>query len=340
MSQRAHPGLSGSVHAAIANLDTVWSIEPTRGMAIFEALRGVTWADYRAQGGVEINAAASQTVADGTFPQPVSYSPAVIPVDGQSAHQKMRSALLVTENGADPSDLVARDRNGWGLGYYRVGSVAVLQIEGTMQKQEAWSMDGTSTVRTRRALRRAVADEAVESILLLIDSPGGTVSGTDDLAMDVRSAATKMPVYAYCSDMCCSAAYYVASQANAIYAGRSAMVGSIGVYATIYDMSAMAEAEGVVVHVVKDGDQKGDFMPGTAVTPEQLARMQAIVDAYGADFRRAVSQTRFPDKPLAKGASPADGGVFMGADARRAGLVDGITSLDNVLAAMKKKKKP
>ncbi len=338
MSQRAHPGLSGTVHAAIAALDSVWCMEPTRALAMFEALRGVTWADYSARPG--LMASSSHTIADGTYQQPVSYSPSLVPVDGESAQHKLSAALLVTEGGTDPADLVARDRNGWSLGYYRVGSVAVLQIEGTMQKQEAWSMDGTSTVRTRRALRRATADEAVESILLLIDSPGGTVSGTHDLALDVRAAASKMPVYAYCSDLCCSAAYYVASQANLIYANPGAMVGSIGVYATIWDASAMFEEAGVVVHVVRDGDQKGDFTPGTPVSAEQLARMQSIVDAFGTEFRKTVSQTRFPDKPLAKGASPADGGVFIGAEARRAGLIDGVTSLDNVLAAMKKKRKP
>jgi hypothetical protein len=96
MSQRAHPGLSGTVHAAIAALDSVWCMEPTRALAMFEALRGVTWADYSARPG--IMAGASTTVADGTHPQPVSYTPALVPVDGRIEHSKLSAALLVTDN--------------------------------------------------------------------------------------------------------------------------------------------------------------------------------------------------------------------------------------------------
>lgn len=336
MSFRAAPVLSGPVHASLALMDSLWLIEPERGLAAFRALSGVTWESYRAGGQANHS---SSTVADGTHPKPAGCSPLVVPVDGQAAHSALQAALLVTEDGADPSDLVARDRDGWGLGYYRVGGVAVLQIEGPLQKQDAWSMDGTSTVRTRRALRRALRDEAVDSILLLIDSPGGQVSGTHELAMDVRKAAGQMPVYAYCEDCCCSAAYYIASQANLVYASPSAIMGSIGVYATLYDLSKAAEAQGVIVHVVRDGEEKGDFTPGLPITAEQLSRMQQIVDFYGAQFRKAVSETRFPDKPLTKGTSPARGDVFLGADARRVGLVDGITSLDNVLFAMRKKKR-
>ena len=349
MSFRATPLLAGSVHASLALMDSLWLIEPERGLAAFHALSGVTWEQYRphAEGlrgptscaADGLRAAGSGTIADGSHPQTASYSPSVVPVDGQAANSALHAALLVTEDGADPADLVARDRDGWGLGYYRVGGVAIVQIEGPMQKQDAWSMEGTSTVRTRRALRRALRDEAVESILLLIDSPGGQVSGTHELAMDVRKAASQVPVYAYCEDCCCSAAYYVASQANLVYASPGALVGSIGVYATLYDLSKAAEAQGVIVHVVKDGEEKGDFTPGTPVTSEQLARMQQIVDFYGTQFRKAVSETRFPGQPLAKGVSPAKGDVFLGAEARRVGLVDGVTSLDNVLAAMRKRKR-
>jgi signal peptide peptidase SppA len=343
--------LNGLAHAQIALMDSIWLIEPHRAQMIFEALRGVEFSPSRAallhsshptyglqsaygpEGG-------SKTIADGSYEAPQDYKVYATPEDGRASLAALSSALIVTEDGADPSDLVARDKNGWGLGYYRVGTVAVIQIEGPMQKADGWCMEGTSTTRVRRTLRRAVADELVLSILILVDSPGGTVAGTHDTAMDVRKAAMQKPVYAYCEDMCCSAAYYVASQANAVYAGPGAMVGSIGVYATLYDLSGMAEAEGIVVHVVKDGEEKGDGMPGTPITPQVLERTQALVDTYGTQFRKTVSETRFPGSPLQKGVSPARGDVFIGAQARTVGLVDGITTLDKVLAAMKKNKKP
>lgn len=349
MSQRATPSAHGLIHASIAAMGAVWLIEPSVGVPLFESLRGVDWPSYQGKGNLSMAydlragygpGEGSKTIADGSYDAPQGYKVHAIPVDGQNSLASLSAALLVTEDGADPSDLVARDKDGWGLGYYRVGTVAVLQIDGPMQKQDAWSMDGTSTIRVRRALRRALADELVFSILLLVDSPGGSVAGTHDLAMDVRRAASQKPVYAYCEDCCCSAAYYVASQANAVYCGPGAMVGSIGVYAVLYDLSQMAEAEGVVVHVVKDGEEKGDGVPGTKVSAEILARTQSLVDTYGNQFRKAVSETRFPNGGLKKGESPARGDVFIGPEARRVGLVDGVTTLDNVLSAMKKRKKP
>lgn len=315
MSQRAHPGLSGTVHAAIAALDSVWCMEPTRALAIFEALRGVTWDGYR---------------------------PGMAPT-GRMADKlpNISDANFVPGDGSSPWGQVAVDPNGRSRGYFRDGNVAIIEIVGPMQKQDGWSMDGTSTILTRRAVRQAITDPAVDSILLLVDTPGGQVSGLHDLAMDVRRAAIQKPVYAYCEDICASAGYYVASQANFVYAGPTAMVGSIGTYAVVWDSSAMFADAGVTVHVIKDGDQKGAFTPGTEVTAEQLASYQEVVDFYSAQFRKVVSDTRSDalGGPLQKGVSPAGGMVFMGAEARRVGLVDKITTLDNTLAEMKKRKR-
>ncbi len=304
MSFRASNRLSGAVHASIAAMGSIWLIEPSVGLPMFESLRGVKWDIYEAE---DTN-----------------------PIPSASLH------VGETGNGAP----WARDANGNYLDYRMDDGVAILEMSGPMQKQDAWSMDGTSTVRVRRAVRQAVADPGVHSLCLIGDSPGGSVAGTHELAMDVRRAGMKKPTYGFCEDMCCSACYYVMSQCNALYAASYSMVGSIGVYATLYDLSQMAEAEGVVVHVIKDGEEKGDGVPGTPITGEMLQRTQSLVDTYGAQFRKVVSETRFPDSGLKKGESPARGEVFIGAEARRMKLIDGVTSLDNVLNAMKKRKKP
>src|SRR5690606_31819803 len=127
---------------------------------------------------------------------------------------------------------------------------------GAMTKQGS-SFGGASTVRTRRAIRSAAADKSVSAIMLLIDSPGGSVSGTSDLADDVANAKKKKPVYAYIEDTCCSAAYWVASQCSAIYANPTAIVGSIGTYMVVADYSRMAENAGVKVHCISTGKYKG-----------------------------------------------------------------------------------
>lgn len=214
------------------------------------------------------------------------------------------------------------------------GGVALLSLTGPMSKGGSPSMgNDASTVALRRQVRQAAADPDAKAILLKIDSPGGEVAGTSDLAADVKAAGQVKPLYVYIEDLGASAAYWVASQANAIYAGPSARVGSIGTYLAVEDSSGMADKLGLKVHVVKAGDYKGAGVPGSPVTPDHLAHFQAQVDDLNAHFVSGVQRGRGMTAEQAK--ALADGRVYVGAKARNAGLVDGITSYDAVLTRLK-----
>ncbi len=211
------------------------------------------------------------------------------------------------------------------------GGVAIVSISGPMMKYVSSLSGGTSTVQSRRAVRAAVANKDVSAIVLQIDSPGGTVSGTFDLADDVAAANRKKPVVAYIEDMGASAAYAVASQCRAIFANRTALVGSIGTYAVIVDQSAQAAMIGWKVHVLSTGKFKGAGVAGTEVTAEQLAEWQRVVDELNEHFittvaagRRGLSEQQVRDL--------ADGRVHVGQAAHALGLIDGIETFDAVVA--------
>ena len=85
----------------------------------------------------------------------------------------------------------------------------------------------------QRLVEQAAEDPVVAAILLRVDSPGGTVAGVSDLAEAVYAARKVKPVSAYISDLGASAAYYIASQAQRLYADSDALVGSIGVYSVV-----------------------------------------------------------------------------------------------------------
>ena len=212
-------------------------------------------------------------------------------------------------------------------------TIAVIDIRGTMTKRGSSLSDAGSTVLIRRELRQAARDGGVDGILLRIDSPGGTVSGTADLAAEVAEANGRKPVYAFAEDTTASAAYWVASQAAKVYANnRTAKVGSIGTLLYLYDLSGMAEKEGVRPVVIKTGDLKGVGVPGAAVTEQHEAYLQEIVDQTQAEFTAGVMAGRGMNSEQV--AAVATGRVYNAGEAQRVGLIDGIESFDQTLALL------
>jgi len=211
-------------------------------------------------------------------------------------------------------------------GYDIVQGVGIIRISGAMMKSPSSLSSSVSTVYTRRAVRAAMNDKEVDSILLVIDSPGGSVSGTADLASDIAMASGKKPCFAYVEDMCCSAAYWIASQTQGILANQTAMIGSIGTYMVLVDGSRMHENLGVSVHVLSTGKLKGAGQWGAKITDEQLESFQKTVDDLNQHFLTAVSRGR--NMPMDSLMQLADGSVWIGSEAVSKGLVDDICTFD------------
>lgn len=211
-------------------------------------------------------------------------------------------------------------------------NVAVIKATGTLMKAQS-SFGGTSTVQLRREIRAAIADPTVSGILLAIDSPGGTVAGTEAVAADVRRARKVKPTWAIASDLTASAAYWIGSQAGAFYAETpSTLIGSIGTVLTVYDQSAAAEREGVKTLVFATGPVKGAGTPGAEVTDEQKAYFLSIVNGIQQHFDTAVRGGR--QMTASQLAAVRTGGVWPASEAVGLKLVDGIKSLDATVEAL------
>ncbi|HRV30176.1 MAG TPA: S49 family peptidase [Kiritimatiellia bacterium] len=167
-------------------------------------------------------------------------------------------------------------------------------------------------------LRAANADPGVRSILLDIDSPGGMVSGTLELAD--RVMMSEKPVYAFTGGMMASAAYWIGCSAERVFATKSAEVGGIGVYTLFLDSSRALEAEGRRLEVVASGPYKGLGVPGTALSERQRSFLQARVDGIAAMFQGHVSERRGGRVDL----EDMQGQSFLGEEARGRGLVDAV----------------
>lgn len=230
--------------------------------------------------------------------------------------------------------------SGRGLGrpsttYNSANGVAVIGIYGVIVPNEDPDNDYYGLIsceRIRSDLKIAMEDEDVSEVVLCISSPGGSVIGLDATAAMIQSVRTVKPVTAYSNGMTCSAAYYLGCQANELCVSKDSINGSIGVYATMTDMSRMYENAGFKVEIVRAGALKGAGTPGTPITQEQRDERQRIVDAYYGQFVDAVSAGR--KIPRDKALALADGKVYVGAETVAAGLADSVNSFDSTLARL------
>ena len=207
--------------------------------------------------------------------------------------------------------------------------IASINLSGMMMKGHS-KYGGTSTIAVRASLRAAIQDKDTRGIMLVVDSPGGHVAGTQALADDVRMAAGIKPLVAHIEDLGASAAYWAVSGAQRITANRTGMVGSIGVINVVQDTSGAAEAAGIQTHVITTGKYKGAGIDGAPVTDEHLAYIQERVDGLFAHFAHAVQSGRgmSPDEFSAV----SDGRVFSSDKALALGLVDDVASIDQASA--------
>jgi signal peptide peptidase SppA len=204
--------------------------------------------------------------------------------------------------------------------------VGILEISGILAyRPDLGSLffDGfEDSAEVLTAFRRLETDPEAQAILLNIHSPGGFSIGGPEIADAIHGCGK--PTVAWAGGMMCSLAYWIGSQAKAVVASRSAMVGSIGAYVSVIEFHRMLANAGVEVKVFrnKEGIHKAAGMPGTPVSDEHAAEFtrqaQRSFDLFRADVQR--SRNNVP-------ASVMQGQVFDGAEARRNGLVDALGDL-------------
>lgn len=218
------------------------------------------------------------------------------------------------------------------------GKVRVIPLVGLMTKRYGWLTEffgGTSTAETIGHVRRASRDDGVGAILILVDSGGGQVTGTDDLYLAIREAAERKPVVAFVEDFCASAAYYVVAGATKIVCNESAEVGSLGVFLVVDDYSAEFERAGIKVHVISTGTYKGMGAVGAPVTDAQIKEFQRLVDAAGTLFLRRVTEGRKLTMDFAR-KEIFDGRLFTAREAKRLRLVDEISTFEKTIVQLGK----
>jgi signal peptide peptidase SppA len=222
------------------------------------------------------------------------------------------------------------------------GGVAVIPVHGVIVPRATMFSDVsgmTSVDSLRSALNEAMQTEGVETIVLDVDSPGGSVAGITEFARDVMRARTKKPIVAVAQYTMASAAYQIASAATEIVASPSSYVGSIGVYAIHDDLSKAMDEFGVKRTYIYAGKFKVDGNPSEALSETAREHMQASVNVAYERFVSDVSRGRGVSVDTVK-KDFGQGRCLTSNDALAAGMVDKIATLDETIARIMSGQKP
>jgi signal peptide peptidase SppA len=191
---------------------------------------------------------------------------------------------------------------------------------------------GTSCEGIASMIDRVVS-EGIGTIVYDLDSPGGTVPGIQELAAKMFALRGQVKQIAQINSLAASAAYWLAAQCDERVCMPSGTAGSIGVYTAHEDLSKALEQEGISVELISAGKYKVEGSPFGPLSPEARAVKQAGVDAAYAQFTKDVARG-LGVSPAAVRNGYGEGRALGATDAKAAGLIDRIATMDETLGRL------
>ncbi len=213
-----------------------------------------------------------------------------------------------------------------------VGGIAVINIETPLESKPGASWWGyfddyeSIFCRFKNAL-----ESDVRAVLLKIDSPGGAAAGLNaccDAMIRLKKHIGK-PVWCYVDEGAYSAAYALACTADQIWLPKAGGVGSIGVVSSLVDYTEAHKKDGIRVEVVTSGKRKADGNPNVPISDAAIAHVQRRVDGLAKLYFKLVAQSRHMSRAEVQG---FEADTFYGKKAVKAGLADGVGTLEEVMA--------
>lgn len=215
------------------------------------------------------------------------------------------------------------DGEGLGIRLLQDDRVGVLPVDGVISSDRGYLSD----------LRWLEDRSSVQAIVLAVNSPGGTVGGTQSLYRELRRVREEhdRPVVAWIGEVGASGGYYASMAADSVMALPGSITGSIGVIMQFPNAGELMRKVGVELEVVKSGELKDLGSLTRQLTDRERAVLTRLVeDAYG-QFLRAVEEGR--PLPADSLRALADGRIFSGQRATELGLVDRTGTLREAVAA-------
>ncbi|MCC6462210.1 MAG: signal peptide peptidase SppA [Saprospiraceae bacterium] len=214
--------------------------------------------------------------------------------------------------------------------------IAVVYAEGSINDGETGEPGDIYDGKYVKMLRKIRMDEHVKAIVLRVNSPGGSVLASENILREVQLCQQAgKPVVVSMGDVAASGGYYIACQADSIFAEPNTITGSIGVFGIIPILQkTMKENLGITADTVRTGRYSAFGSVMYDFSPEESQMIQSRVEWVYQDFLQKVAQGRHKTPEQIN--EIAQGRVWTGVKAKEIGLVDDLGGMDRALSAAAK----
>jgi len=189
--------------------------------------------------------------------------------------------------------------------------------------------------RMLKELKKAEEDSSIKALILRVNSPGGSALASDIIWNAVRKLNIRKPVFVSMGNLAASGGYYIAMGAEQIYAGKTTITGSIGVFGGKFVISKLMDKIGANPETITFSEGASLFSAEKDFTPQQRLQLQQYLDNTYQSFVTKAALGR--KKEYEELDNVAQGRVWTGRQAREIGLVDGVGGYYEVIRAVKEK---
>jgi signal peptide peptidase SppA len=250
-------------------------------------------------------------------------TPLLIDSESLNLIERRIAARDLPENLEEDMDTSVDVEEGEKTAIVRIGG-AISKRRGTLARLLGM---GVSASELTRVFNRLSASSDYETVILDIDSPGGSYMGVPEATMALENLSDKKEVVALADGKMASGAYWLGSAADKVAATPSSQIGSIGAVRPVVSKKEKMEDEGIDVEIVRGGEKKAKPHPSEQLTDESVSIVEERVKRVFDEFTSVVAQHR-PDAEMDE---VATGEVFFADDAEQMGLVDEIASREEVI---------
>lgn len=232
---------------------------------------------------------------------------------------RTRKIILITAVICFSSFLVLSLLLSWFDGI-EIGNVALISLSGviTADGDDYLGQETISSKTITKFLEEAEKKDSIKAVLLEVNSGGGSVVATDEIATQLKKM--KKPVVALIREVGASGAYWIASACDYIIANRMSITGSIGVISSYLEFSQLMKKYGVGYERLVAGDKKDMGSSFKQLTSEEKKVWQLKLDKIHDFFIKEIAQNR--NLKEEKVQALATGEFFLGLEAKELGLID------------------